>query len=103
MGDEEKCSDSADRVICFSSACHCFSSIRNLDREEFAIMSKEEDNAVFQDATNEDVRLENLGYEQGEFEWGTIGPASRLTLLQELKRSFGLLSMIGFSFSVVTS
>ncbi|KAJ5132384.1 hypothetical protein N7448_006542 [Penicillium atrosanguineum] len=48
-------------------------------------MSKEKDNEVFQDATNEDVRLENLGYEQ------------------ELKRSFGLLSMIGFSFSVVTS
>jgi len=29
-------------------------------------MSKEVDNAVFQDATNEDARLENLGYEQGE-------------------------------------
>ncbi|PYH87547.1 GABA permease [Aspergillus ellipticus CBS 707.79] len=35
--------------------------------------------------TGEDVRLEHLGYEQ------------------ELKRSFGLLGMIGFSFSVVTS
>ncbi|KAI2793236.1 hypothetical protein POX_b03288 [Penicillium oxalicum] len=40
---------------------------------------------VFQDVNDEDGRLENLGYEQ------------------ELKRSFGLLSMIGFSFSVVTS
>ncbi|KAF7713745.1 Amino acid permease [Penicillium ucsense] len=40
---------------------------------------------VFGDVTDEDGRLENLGYEQ------------------ELKRSFGLLSMIGFSFSVVTS
>jgi hypothetical protein len=29
-------------------------------------MSKEEDNAVFEGTTNEDVRLENLGYEQGE-------------------------------------
>lgn len=37
-------------------------------------MSKEEDNAVFQDATNEDVRLENLGYEQGEFN-GKIWPS----------------------------
>ncbi|PYI31509.1 GABA permease [Aspergillus indologenus CBS 114.80] len=36
-------------------------------------------------STGEDVRLEHLGYEQ------------------ELKRSFGLLGMIGFSFSVVTS
>ncbi|KAJ5239911.1 hypothetical protein N7468_004530 [Penicillium chermesinum] len=48
-------------------------------------MSKEDANQVFDNATNEDVRLESLGYEQ------------------ELKRSFGLLSMIGFSFSVVTS
>ncbi|KAJ5493329.1 hypothetical protein N7539_002075 [Penicillium diatomitis] len=40
---------------------------------------------VFGDMTDEDGRLENLGHEQ------------------ELKRSFGLLSMIGFSFSVVTS
>ncbi|RAH69324.1 putative GABA permease [Aspergillus aculeatinus CBS 121060] len=36
-------------------------------------------------SAGEDVRLEHLGYEQ------------------ELKRSFGLLGMIGFSFSVVTS
>ncbi|KAJ5683436.1 hypothetical protein N7462_006601 [Penicillium macrosclerotiorum] len=48
-------------------------------------MSKEDENQVFKGTTSEDVRLENLGYEQ------------------ELKRSFGLLSMIGFSFSVVTS
>ncbi|KAJ5440010.1 uncharacterized protein N7458_011008 [Penicillium daleae] len=49
-------------------------------------MSKEDESSqVFKGTTTEDVRLENLGYEQ------------------ELKRSFGLLSMIGFSFSVVTS
>ncbi|KAJ5916120.1 hypothetical protein N7504_000135 [Penicillium tannophilum] len=48
-------------------------------------MSNEEEIQVFKGTTSEDVRLENLGYEQ------------------ELKRSFGLLSMIGFSFSVVTS
>ncbi|KAJ5167803.1 uncharacterized protein N7482_003397 [Penicillium canariense] len=49
-------------------------------------MSKENANSqVFEGTTSEDVRLEDLGYEQ------------------ELKRSFGLLSMIGFSFSIVTS
>lgn len=42
-------------------------------------MSKEEDNAVFQDATNEDVRLENLGYEQGESSWKKSGPGLELT------------------------
>lgn len=30
-------------------------------------MSKEDDNAVFKGTTSEDVRLENLGYEQGMF------------------------------------
>lgn len=30
-------------------------------------MSIEGDNAVFKGTTSEDVRLENLGYEQGEF------------------------------------
>ncbi|EAL87235.2 hypothetical protein KXX16_005573 [Aspergillus fumigatus] len=46
----------------------------------------EEDNKqVFQPTAAEDMRLENLGYEQ------------------ELKRTFGLLGMIGFSFSIVTS
>ncbi|KAL1985730.1 hypothetical protein VTN96DRAFT_7478 [Rasamsonia emersonii] len=48
-------------------------------------MKQEEKTQVFQGVTSEDVRLERLGYEQ------------------ELKRSFGLLGMIGFSFSVVTS
>ncbi|KAJ5115175.1 hypothetical protein NUU61_000934 [Penicillium alfredii] len=47
--------------------------------------NEDEKSQVFQGTTSEDVRLENLGYEQ------------------ELKRSFGLMSMIGFSFSVVTS
>ncbi|KZN84309.1 Choline transport protein [Penicillium chrysogenum] len=45
----------------------------------------EEIQKVFQGTPSEDARLENLGYEQ------------------ELKRSFGLMGMIGFSFSVVTS
>ncbi|EAW11652.1 putative GABA permease [Aspergillus clavatus NRRL 1] len=40
---------------------------------------------AFQPTVEEDVRLGNLGYEQ------------------ELKRTFGLLGMIGFSFSIVTS
>ncbi|KAJ5721464.1 uncharacterized protein N7483_009398 [Penicillium malachiteum] len=48
-------------------------------------MSKDDESHVFKGTISEDVRLEDLGYEQ------------------ELKRSFGLLSMIGFSFSVVTS
>ncbi|KAJ5819960.1 hypothetical protein N7474_005551 [Penicillium riverlandense] len=49
-------------------------------------MSKDDEKTqVFQGTSSEDVRLERLGYEQ------------------ELKRSFSLLSMIGFSFSVVTS
>ena len=40
---------------------------------------------VFDADLHEDAVLENLGYQQ------------------ELKRSFGLLGMIGFSFSIVTS
>ncbi|KAJ5405509.1 hypothetical protein N7465_006793 [Penicillium sp. CMV-2018d] len=49
-------------------------------------MSVEDENQkVFRGTPSEDVRLENLGYEQ------------------ELERSFGLVGMIGFSFSVVTS
>ena len=40
---------------------------------------------VFSEDAQEDNVLENLGYQQ------------------ELKRSFGLLGMIGFSFSIVTS
>ena len=40
---------------------------------------------VFQEDVQEDVVLEKLGYQQ------------------ELKRSFGLIGMIGFSFSIVTS
>lgn len=72
-------------------------------------MSTEEENSqVFKGTTTEDVRLENLGYEQGEF----ISPQqidgcrflhAHIGFISELKRSFGLLSMIGFSFSVVTS
>ncbi len=40
---------------------------------------------VFDDDIQEETVLENLGYQQ------------------ELKRSFGLLGMVGFSFSIVTS
>lgn len=39
---------------------------------------------VFDESTSEDAALEQLGYQQ------------------ELKRSFGLIGMIGFSFSIVT-
>jgi len=47
------------------------------------MMSKDQN--VFDEDLQEDVMLEKLGYQQ------------------ELKRSFGLLGMIGFSFSIVTS
>ncbi|KAA8647774.1 hypothetical protein EYZ11_000187 [Aspergillus tanneri] len=47
--------------------------------------NKDENTQVFATSTGEEARLEHLGYEQ------------------ELKRSFGLLGMVGFSFSVVTS
>ncbi len=43
------------------------------------------DEKVFSEGVQEDTILESLGYQQ------------------ELKRSFGLLGMIGFSFSIVTS
>jgi hypothetical protein len=73
-------------------------------------MSTEEENSqVFKGTTTEDVRLENLGYEQGEFRSPHQIDGCRCFLdadiesMSELKRSFGLLSMIGFSFSVVTS
>lgn len=48
-------------------------------------MSSDRAVKVFDDPTQEDAVLEKLGYQQ------------------ELKRSFGLLGMIGFSFSIVTS
>ena len=48
-------------------------------------MSTERDVKVFDDEVREDAVLEKLGYQQ------------------ELKRSFGLLGMIGFAFSIVTS
>lgn len=66
-------------------------------------MSKEDDNAVFKGTTSEDVRLENLGYEQGMFPRRNSLLARNQHTSPELKRSFGLLGMIGFSFSVVTS
>jgi hypothetical protein len=73
-------------------------------------MSKEDESSqVFKGTTTEDVRLENLGYEQGESTRKPHRSSSECSLdanlwsILELKRSFGLLSMIGFSFSVVTS
>ena len=73
-------------------------------------MSAEEENSqVFKGTTTEDVRLENLGYEQGEsrsshrYNFGNCIHDADIRPTLELKRSFGLLSMIGFSFSVVTS
>ena len=73
-------------------------------------MSKEDEiSQVFNGTTTEDVRLENLGYEQGESTRNAHPSSSdnnvgaNLGLILELKRSFGLLSMIGFSFSIVTS
>ena len=40
---------------------------------------------IMDEGVEEDVKLESLGYQQ------------------ELKRSFGLLGMVGFAFSIVTS
>ena len=51
--------------------------------KRFLVMSS--DVKAFSEGVQEDTVLENLGYQQ------------------ELKRSFGLLGMIGFSFSIVTS
>lgn len=75
-----------------------------------ATMSTEEENSqVFKGTTAEDVRLENLGYEQGEnrsshqYNGRNCIHDTDIGRIIELKRSFGLLSMIGFSFSVVTS
>ena len=48
-------------------------------------MSTERETKVFDDEVREDAVLEKLGYQQ------------------ELRRSFGLLGMIGFAFSIVTS
>lgn len=48
-------------------------------------MSTEMEDKMFDDENREDAVLEKLGYQQ------------------ELKRSFGLLGMIGFAFSIVTS
>ena len=48
-------------------------------------MSTERETKVFDDVVREDAVLEKLGYQQ------------------ELRRSFGLLGMIGFAFSIVTS
>lgn len=73
-GDGGARSDPSHGFICVSPARHRISPSTVLDVRRFvAIMLKEEDNAVFQDATNEDVRLENLGYEQGESNWKIIG------------------------------
>lgn len=66
-------------------------------------MSKEGKDAVFAGVLSEDSRLENLGYEQGMRSKAIVSVRPWLTLRLELKRSFGLLGMIGFSFSVVTS
>ncbi|MCJ1437305.1 hypothetical protein MMC27_006691 [Xylographa pallens] len=48
-------------------------------------MSNERETKIFDDEVREDAVLEKLGYQQ------------------ELRRSFGLLGMIGFAFSIVTS
>lgn len=94
-GDGGTRSDPSDGFICFSPARHRISSSAILDVRRFvAIMSKEEDNAVFQDATNEDVRLENLGYEQGESTWKRSGPGSKLTFDICLKSSSGHLAYL---------
>lgn len=49
----------------------------------------------------EDAKLAEFGYEQGTPNCSS-GPRSVMLTNAELKRSFSLLGMIGFSFSIVT-
>jgi hypothetical protein len=56
---------------------------------------------VFDNPTHEDAVLEGLGYQQGmlvNLNWKIVSIDTSL----ELRRSFGLIGMIGFSFSIVT-
>ncbi|KAK2802213.1 hypothetical protein FQN51_004895 [Onygenales sp. PD_10] len=64
-------------------------------------MTVQEENEVFQEGTTEDVRLGELGYQQGKE--GCIFYKIFWPWLGELKRSFSFIGMIGFSFSIVTS
>ena len=62
--------------------------------------SPEKGSDVLGAGIQEDLTLEQLGYHQGMcFQHGLYGS---ITNIAELKRSYGLLDMIGFSFSIVT-
>jgi choline transport protein len=65
-------------------------------------MSDIAEKKVFDEATADDVALEQLGYQQGlSLEQCSLTTASDLSI--ELKRTFNLVSMIGFCFSIVSS
>lgn len=70
---------------------------------------------VFPPGVAEDAALENMGYRPGKlissYPYYLVGALSThgvifdhllISIISELKRSFGLLGMIGFSFSIVT-
>lgn len=66
-------------------------------------MSDMMDQKVFDNATADDVALEQLGYQQGLCQL-TVAFILRISnLVIELKRTFNLVSMIGFCFSIVSS
>lgn len=80
---------------CFSLARDCVlftSSIHG----SVAAMSNDEDHAVFKDTTNEDVRLENLGYEQGEFLTKMAGSTLILRVLMMPSRTQAIVRLAGY-------
>jgi len=70
---------SSKSLFSIESQFHC------LDPRRYLVNAMEKEAQVFDSVLQEEAVLEKLGYQQ------------------ELKRSFGLLGMIGFSFSIVTS
>ena len=63
--------------------------------------SKPGGNNIMAQNVAEDAKLAELGYEQGTPQL-LFRPKSVMLTNVELKRSFSLLGMIGFSFSIVT-
>ena len=74
--------------------------LRSIELVDMAI-SPEEKKVVDETNSDDDV-LAQLGYTQGKFCYHDSFDHI-LTCFPELKRSFGLLGMVGFSFSIVTS
>lgn len=61
------------------------------------------DSKVFDEAVAEDVALEQLGYQQGKLYEKAHLSWRASNFKSELKRTFNLVSMIGFCFSIVSS